>query len=224
MSNTILIVGESGTGKSSSIRNLNPKETFIINVIDKPLPFKSAKRLYTVCNKENPEGNYFASDNHATIMSLIEAVNSRRPETKNLIVDDYQYSMANAFMRKALEKGYDKFSEIGKHAWEIIRALIGTREDLTCFVLSHSDTDIHGKAKVKTIGKMLEDKICVEGMFSIVLHSLVIDGQYKFLTQNDGQHVAKSPMDMFATKYIDNDLALVKAKIEDYLHEDIINQ
>lgn len=220
MSNTILIIGESGSGKSTAIKNLDPSETFILNVIDKPLPFKGGRKQYIKLEGEN-NGNYYASDDHNTIMRLISYINAKRPDIKNLIIDDWQYTMANAFMRRAMEKGYDRFSEIGKNAWEIVRALIGTREDLTCFVLSHSDTDIRGKSKVKTIGKMLEDKICVEGMFSIVLHAITNDGKYRFLTQHDENHLAKSPAGMFNNLLIDNDLKFVKECINAYLNEDI---
>jgi len=220
MGNMILVLGESGTGKSSSIRNLAPSETFILNVIDKPLPFKGAKSQYVKLEAEN-NGNYYASDDHNTIIRLITYVNAKRPEITNLIIDDWQYTMANAFMRSAMVKGYEKFSEIGKNAWETIRTLVGTREDLTCFVLTHSDMDANGKAKVKTIGKMLDDKICVEGMFSIVLHSVIVDGHYKFLTQHDASHLAKSPSGMFDSLLIDNDLAKVKQAANNYFNEDI---
>jgi len=220
MSNTILILGESGTGKSTSIRTLVPSETFILNVIDKPLPFKGGRKQYVKLEKGN-NGNYFASDDHTTIIKLINYINNSRLEINTLIIDDFQYTMSNSFMRTALVKGYEKFSEIGKNAWEIIRALIQTRDNLTCYVLTHSEIDSEGKAKVKTIGKMLDDKICVEGMFSIVLHSLIIDGKYKFLTQHDTIHLAKSPMGMFEDKLIDNDLLQVNNKIKIYLNEDV---
>ena len=197
MSNAILIIGESGSGKSTSIRNLNPKETFIINVINKPLPFKSYNKNYRKVSKENPDGNYFASDNWEKIIDAINYVNEKRPEINSLIIDDFQYVMANEFMRRASEKGWEKFTEIGEHAWKIIKSLSEQRDNLDCFVLSHSDTQENGPVKCKTIGKMLDDKICLEGMFSIVFHAYMQDGVYKFLTQHDGLRIAKSPMGMF---------------------------
>lgn len=220
MSNSVLIIGESGSGKSSGIRSLDPEETFIINVLDKPLPFKGFRKSYKTCDKENPTGNYICTDNPQTIVSLVKAISDKRNEIKNIILDDWQYTMANAFMRRALEKGYDKFSELAKNSWEIINALNNVRTNLTCFVLTHSDVDIHGKSKCKTIGKMLEDKICIEGMFTVVLHSLIIDGKYVFLTQNDGIHLAKSPMGMFSDKLIDNDLQFVATKINEYFYNE----
>lgn len=101
--------------------------------------------------------------------------------------------MANEFMKRSSEKGYEKFTEIGKHAWEIINESSFCRSDLNVFVMSHSDTDTNGKSKCKTIGKMLDDKICIEGMFTVVLFSMIVDNDYKFLTQNDGQSIAKKP-------------------------------
>lgn len=219
MSNAILIIGESGAGKSTSIRNLNPTETFIINVINKPLPFKSYRKNYTKVTKENPNGNYTASDEYDVMLRGIAYVNEKMPHIKSLIIDDFQYVMANEFMRRSSEKGWEKFTEIGEHAWKIIDVLKDGRDDLDCFVLSHSDTTDAGKVKCKTIGKMLDDKICLEGMFSIVFHAIMHDGVYKFLTQNDGTHIAKSPMGMFENKWIENDLLLIKQKMSAYFNE-----
>jgi len=221
MSNTLLIMGESGSGKSTSLRNLNPKETFIINVINKPLPFKGFNANYKALSKENPAGNYYASDDYLSIKRIIKGVNNSRPEIKNIVIDDFQYTMCNEFMRRATEKGFEKFTEIGQHAWDIITDLTKCRDDLACYVLSHTDVGSDGKVKCKTIGKMLEDKITIEGMFTIVLHTVLMDGNYRFLTQYDGSHIAKSPMGMFEDKYIENDLEYVKKKMNDYFNEDI---
>jgi hypothetical protein len=220
MSNTILIIGESGSGKSSSIRNLNHEETIIINVLDKPLPFRGFKKKYTNNSDENKSANYFATDDYRKIRECISRVNSKK-EIKNLIIDDFQYIMANMFMKRSAERGYEKFTEIGHNAWQIIRDLTECRESLNCYVISHSDVDQSGKAKCKTIGKMLDDKICLEGMFTIVFHALTSDNKYRFLTQNDGIHIAKSPMGMFDKKYIDNDLNEINKVIFDYFNEDI---
>ena len=222
MSNTSLIIGESGTGKSTSISNLNPLETFIINVLDKPLPFRGYKKNYIAIKDWNDiVGNYYASEEFAKIINCIKMVNQKRPEIKNLVIDDWQYTMCNEFMRRATENGFTKFTEIGQHAWSIIKALTDCREDLYCFVLSHSDTDTNGKYKCKSIGKMLDEKITIEGMFTTVLHTQIMDGAYRFLTQNDGSHIAKSPQGMFEDKYIGNDLAFVKSKMNDYYNEDV---
>lgn len=219
MSNAVLIIGESGTGKSSSIKNLNAAETFIINVLDKPLPFQGFKNKYIKSTNGATQGNYWASDDHNMIIKLINVINQNRSDIKNLIIDDFQYTMSNEFMRRAKEKGYEKFTEIGLHGWSIIRSLTSCRDDLNCFILSHSDTDSNGRVKCKTIGKMIDEKISLEGMFTIVLHSMVVDSQYKFLTQNDGSFLAKSPVGLFGEKYIDNDLLEVVLSINSYFSE-----
>lgn len=215
MANITLVIGESGTGKSTSIRNLNPQETVIINVLDKPLPFRGASENYKR-KSDNKKGNYCSTDNYAKIIQAINHININDLSIKNIIIDDFQYVMANEFMRRATERGFDKFTEIAQHAWQIIDASAKARDDLFVFILSHSDEDNSGKVKCKTIGKMLDDKITIEGMFTTVLHSIVSDGKYRFLTQNDGSHIAKSPMGMFDQDFIENDLCFVKQKMSEY--------
>jgi hypothetical protein len=221
MSNNVLIIGESGSGKSTSIRTLPPEQTFIINVINKPLPFKGANKLYTPLSTDGLTGNYYASDDHAKIMRAIALVNAKRPEIKYLVLDDFGYSITNDFMRNALVKGYDKFSSLAKDAWETMKAVNETRQDLICFMMLHSESDNHGKSKPKTIGKMLDEKVCIEGMFSVVLHTVVTDGNYQFLTNQSNHYMAKSPMGMFNQLLIPNDLMLVSSSIENYLNDDI---
>lgn len=217
MSNTTLIIGASGSGKSTSLRNLDPKSTFILNVLDKPLPFKGYKKLYkAITGWDDTKGNYFASDDWQRIIKCIRMVNADRPDIETLIIDDFQYVLGNEFMRRAAEKGYDRFTDIAQHAWLIISELTATRPSLYSFVLSHSDVDQNGQYKCKTIGKMLDDKITLEGMFTIIFHSLATDGDFKFLTQNDGSHVAKSPLGMFTERLIDNDLTEIIDKIKMY--------
>lgn len=217
MSSTVLVIGESGTGKSTSLRNLDPKETFIINVLDKPLPFKGGRKNYV--QKEG--GNYFCTDSRDKIISCAQGVNTKRPEIKTLVIDDYQYILANEFMRRALEKGYDKFSQIGQMGWEIVSKLGLLRNDLDCFVLSHNDISDDGRSRCKVIGKMLTDKICLEGMFTMVLHTTIVDGAYKFITNGDLNCAAKSPMGLFTDKLIDNDLNFVKQEMNKYFNEDV---
>ncbi len=216
MSNTTLILGESGTGKSTSLRHLDSESTFIINVLDKPLPFRGYKKKYNV-----EAMNYHSTDDYSQIISYINAVNERRPEITTLIIDDLQYVMSFEYMRRATEKGFAKFTELAQHVWEIINALTRTRDTLDCFVLTHSDTDQDGQVRCKTIGKMLNEKITLEGLFSCVLHSQIVDGNFYFLTQHDGKHLAKSPMGLFESTLIDNDLKYVKEAMHHYFNEDI---
>jgi hypothetical protein len=214
MSTTTLILGQSGSGKSSSLRNLDENSTFIIGVLDKPLPFRGYKKKYNAQNK-----NYHCTDDYRVILSYIKAVNERRPEVKTLIIDDYQYLLAHEFMNRVSERGYDKYNELALHAWSVIKALTETRDDLHCFVLTHSEADQQGNMKIKTIGKMLDDKITLEGMFTCCLYAMVNDGEYKFLTNQDGIHLAKSPMGLFETQFIDNDLQYVREKMIEYFEE-----
>jgi hypothetical protein len=228
MNNTILIIGQSGSGKSTAIRTLDPATTFVINVLDKPLPFRDFKQKYSPIqsvkdsngNKSGQTtGNYYSVDDWSLIVKCIEMVNNTRPDITTLIIDDWQYILAYEFIRRVSEKGFEKFSELASHGWQTINACMNTRSDLTCFILAHSDVDNTGRAKCKTIGKMLDEKITIEGLFTTVLHSRVVDGSYYFQTNYDGEYLAKSPMDMFEEMLIPNDLALVKKAIETYFNE-----
>ena len=230
MSELIGIVGESGTGKSTSCRTLNPKETAIVNCVGKPLPIKGWKKNYTPFHpKDSPNGNYYASDIASDILKFLDYMNDKRPDVKNIVIDDWQYTMSNEFMRRSQESGWEKFTEIAKHAWQILNKGKELREDLKVFILTHSDTQKgeFGKTdiiKIKTIGKLLDEKINPMGLFTILMFTVVQqtekDGiQYKFVTNNDGEYPAKSPMDMFEELYIPNDLGAVSKAIDEYYGE-----
>lgn len=224
MSQEILIVGASGTGKSTSVEHLNPKETFIINVVNKPLPFKGWKSLYKQFNKENPDGNYYATDDAKLIINMMKHISEKMPHIKNIIVDDYQYSFANEYMRRINEAGFKKFSEIGQNAWSIVNTSKSLREDLMVVFLTHSEVDLDAAGnkitKAKTIGKLMDSVITLEGMFTIVLYTEAIKTEkgmeYNFVTQNDGTNTCKSPRGMFESVKIPNDLALVRKCVEEY--------
>jgi hypothetical protein len=217
MKKAVLIIGESGTGKSTSIRTLPPEETFIINILDKPLPFRGSQKQYTNLSEDGLTGNYYAPSSRKSLLKTIDLVNLYRPEIKYLIVDDFGYTITNQFMRSALEKGYDKFSKLAVNAWELLNILTSLRDDLIVFIMMHSDIDKQGKSKPKTIGKMLDDHVCIEGKFSIVLHSICEDGNYGFLTNNNGLYMAKSLMGMFNQPIIENNLKFVADNINEYL-------
>lgn len=216
MSTPVLILGDSGTGKSRSMLNLNHDTNVLLNVLDKPLPFKGWKTQYKKLDSKTNTGNMLNSDDWATILKFLNYVSLSKPEAKTIVIDDFQYIMANEFMRRSSEKGYDKFNDIGTHAWHILSQIRLLREDLVVFVLSHSELDEYGTSRCKTIGKMLNDKICIEGMFSIVLNTNVVDGKYCFQTQNSGSNTSKSPEGMFSSLNIDNDLSLVYDAIKEY--------
>jgi hypothetical protein len=220
MSNSVLVIGQSGSGKSTSLRNLDPESTFIINVLDKPLPFKGFKKNYTSVTKENKNGNYFSSNDWSLVVRCIDMVNKDRPDITTLIIDDWQYILAFEFMRRVSEKGFDKFSEMANHGWSTMLSCLNTRPSLTTFILAHSELDNVGRSKLKTIGKMLDEKMTLEGMFTTVLHSRVIDRQYLFQTQSDNEYLAKSPIGMFDDLLIPNDLEIIKNKVENYFNCD----
>lgn len=198
----VLVLGESGTGKSTSMRNLDPKHVALIQVIKKPLPFRSIGWMP------------YVSDSWETIKkAMSKAANGGR---KRIVVDDFQYLMANEFMRSHNIKGFDKFTEIAFHAWDVLRHAQELPDDVRVYFLSHTATDDQGHTKAKTIGKMLDEKITVEGLFTIVLRTLRNDQGYFFTTENNGFDTVKSPLGMFEQKQIDNDLNAVDRAIVEY--------
>ena len=217
MATLIMILGESGTGKSTSIENLDSQETFIIQVVDKPLPFRGFKSKYPLRNKENPAGNRFISDRADKIIRILDTLNKEQ-KIKNVIIDDSQYIMANEFMRRAKEKGYEKFTEIGQNFYALIDKANEMREDMNIIFLHHKEISVAGISKAKTIGKLLDDKVGIEGRFSIVLTTEIEDGNYYFRTQNNGSDTCKSPKGMFADLRIPNDLDFVIKKIDEYFN------
>lgn len=199
MSVATLILGQSGTGKSTSLRNLDPRNVLLIQVIKKPLPFRSPN--WTYISPENKQGSILVSDNPQFIINVING--SKRPI---IIIDDFQYVMANEFMRRSTEKSFDKFTEIGRNAWDIFNASINAHDHKRVYLLSHTEEDAQGKTKIKTIGKMLDEKITLEGMVTICLQTSVINDQYVFQAKNNGHSTVKAPMDLFKEDHIDNDL------------------
>lgn len=203
MSIATLILGESGMGKTRSMKTLDPANTLVIQALRKPLSFKSDG--WAFFDKEKaPKGNILITDNSSHIIAAMQGT-----KRKIIILDDFQYTMANEFMRRSHEKGYDKFTDIGKNAWDILNTAGSLADDTRVYVLTHTETNDFGKVKIKTIGKMLDEKITPEGMFSIVLKALKVDGQYRFTTQNNGNDTVKSPEGMFSTETIENDLKQV---------------
>lgn len=208
MSTSILVLGQSGTGKSASLRNMDAEKTLLIQAIKKPLPFKSN---WSVFSKENPKGNIIQTDQSDSICSAME-----KTSREIIVLDDFQYVMSNEFMRRSAERGYDKFTDIGRNAWNILNTANNLAPHKRVYILSHTENDDQGRIKAKTIGKMLDQVITVEGMFTIVLRSQIINEQYVFSTQNNGNDTCKTPMGMFTDLHIENDLAHIDAAIVEY--------
>jgi hypothetical protein len=207
MSIATLILGESGTGKTASLRNLPAAQTLLIQAVRKPLPFRAAG--WSAFDKtSNPTGNVFRSDQSESICALMS-----KTRRKIVVIDDWQYVLANEYMRRSDERGYEKFTDIGRHAWDILMQASALSEDVRVYILAHTQTDDFGRVRIKTIGKMLDEKITPEGLVTICLRTSVVDGAYRFSTRNNGSDTVKAPMGLFDADHIDNDLAAVDAAI-----------
>lgn len=208
MAEKILIMGESGTGKSTSIRNCDPAITAIVNPVGKPLPFRGSKK-FTTLNGETD------ADKICDFMKT-----QARAGKKMIIVDDFQYILAVPYMDRIKENGWDKWNDFGENYFKIIDVCKELPEDVCVYYLSHCETLENGLTTIKLIGKLLREKITIEGLFTIVLKTGVSEGKYYFFTQNSGKDTVKSPMGMFDSFSIDNDLAYVDAKIRNYYEFD----
>lgn len=221
---TILVLGESGHGKSTSLRNLDPKETFIISTTSKPLPWRGWKKMYTKFDpKTNPEGNWYQTSKSSNILNIIKYINAKRPEIKNIVVDDTQYTMAFEFMDRRKETGFTKFSDIGGDFTDLLRSAESLKDGMKLIFTAHSENTgdaMNPHFTLKTIGKMVNEKITPEGLFTYVFYAFVQPGddkmEYKFLTNTDGERVAKTPLGMFETQVVDNDLAEIIKIIDAY--------
>lgn len=200
---TVFILGASGTGKSYSMKRFPKDKMALINVQGKVLPFRGSGQIQQL-----------RTDKSDAIMTAMKTMAGNG--IKSIIIDDYQYVMANEYMSRCYENGYNKFTEIGRHAWDILNTIRDLPQDVIVYILCHIDRDDNGKEKIKTIGKLLDEKICLEGMATIVLKTAVADGKYTFLTQNSGNDTVKSPEGMFPSYAIENDLYYVDQKIRAY--------
>jgi len=195
----VLILGESGSGKTYSIKNFDPSEVGIFSVEKNRLPFKKD----------------FKVAKNATYQTLAAAF--KNPQLKTYIIDDSQYLLVNEMFDKAKDKGYDKFTDIAVHFRDLIHHINkNIPDDVIVYFLHHTEIDSNtGRTKAKTVGKMLDQVLTVEGCFDIVLLCTVEGNEHYFITQSDGSNTLKSPEDMFERK-IPNDLKLVDTAIREY--------
>lgn len=207
MSIATLILGESGTGKSYSMRNMSPDDTLLIQCVKKSLPFKPGKWKLL----DSTGGNIYISDNWQHIISAMQ-----KTKRKVIVIDDFQYMMANEFLKRSSEKGYDKFTDMAVHVHEVLTCANNLPDDVRVYLLSHTNSGDDGVKRMKTIGKMLDEKIVPEGLFTIVLRTFVEGGQFYFSTVNNGQDTVKSPVGLFQSQRIDNDLDFVDKSICEY--------
>ena len=203
----VLIIGKSGSGKSTSLRNcVGNTEWGLINVLNKPLPFKG----------KMPQ---IATDDYAKVMQTLAG-----SKAKSIVVDDAGYLITNYFMKNHSSKGtgnaiFSMYNTLADNFWNLIEFIKTLPADKIVYIIMHEDTNEFGDVKPKTIGKMLDEKICLEGMFTIVLRCVQENGKHLFITQSNGGAVSKSPMGMFDTLEIDNDLLAVDTAIRAYYTE-----
>lgn len=202
MAQMVLIMGESGTGKSTSLRNCDPATTAVVNPVGKPLPFK----------------NHFELLNNVTDASKITQYMKEQAASgkKLLVVDDFQYILAVPYMNRIKETGWDKYNDFGANYFEIIDVCKNLPDDVVVAYMTHLETLDNGLTTVKLIGKLLREKITIEGLFTVVLRTGVNEGKYYFYTQNSGKDTVKSPLGMFPAYAIDNDLNYVADKMRNF--------
>ena len=196
----VLVLGESGSGKTTAARNLDKMKTIICQVEKQRLPFKDV--FPNVLKR-------------ATYPSIVGAF--KEGKFKTYVIDDSQYLLVNEFFDKANEKGYDKFTSIALNFRNLIHWVnIGLPDDVIVFFLHHSQVDEYGRTKAKTIGKMLDEKLTIEGCFDIVLKTEHDQNGWWLRTHSAGNDPVKTPADMFTDDLIPNDLSLVENAIRDY--------
>lgn len=196
-----MVYGQSGTGKSTSLRNFKEGEIGVINVSKKPLPFRNKLDMVK-------------TDDYMEVENAIK--DFYKKGYKSLAIDDATYLMVGEFMRNVGRKGYEKYNELAGNFNALLELTQGMPDDIIVYYMGHADQADDGREHFKTIGKMLDNYVTVEGKFTIVLKTVVNDGQYYFSTQNNGQDTVKSPMGLFEDNLIPNDLKYVDSKIRDY--------
>ena len=219
-SKLIGIVGQTGTGKSTAIKHLDPKETYIINVAKKELPFKGSEKLYNRDNK-----NYDEIDDANEITRRLRTLSDKAPHIKNIVIEDSNYIMGFNIVSKATETGFTKFSLMAKDMVDMFREARKLREDITVFYLTHPETiedggDIVGY-KIKTAGKLIDNQVLLEGLLTVCLYTYVDENKdgtasYHFITNRFKKMPAKSPDGMFEDIKIPNNLQLVVDKVTEY--------
>lgn len=224
MAELCLVLGRSGFGKSHSLKNMPSENTFLIQTTPKMLPFKGWKSKYKKITKDNPNGNLFVSDKTADILKSLRHINTRE-NIKYIFLDDMQYSMINSFMRKIRDKTkggetFQKYNELAGDYNDILQCIIHElRDDLIVFVASHVDVDDFGNMTIKTVGKLVNEKIKVEGLSSVVIVADCVDGEYVFKVNGEGTQ--KAPEGMFEEESIPNDLSLVVKAINEFNYGEV---
>lgn len=224
MANICMILGPSGTGKSTSIKTLDPKETVVLNVLRKRLPFKGSSSVYNTENK-----NLFNVDEYTQIINLLNSIDQKAPHIKNVIVEDMTYVMRKEYFKRAKETGYGKYTELAQHFQQVISTCENMRDNINIFFILHSEPVVSDKAiigfKVSTIGAMIDNQYNPVEVVPMVLYSAIKYDEkgvatYGFYThrcmEGTVEIPAKSPADMFEDDFIPNDLGLVVKAMNEY--------
>lgn len=224
MANIVMLLGKSGTGKSTSIKGLNPKETVIFNVLHKRLPFKGSGALYNEANH-----NLIETDNYLSIVNNIDAISTNASYVKNIVIDDMTYVMRKEYFARAKEGGYAKYTELAQHFQQVIGACEKARSDLNVFMILHSE-DVQSDRttvgyKVATVGNLIDNQYNPIEVVPMVLYSAVkFDDKGKatfgFYTHRVVEGIveipAKTPDEMFSEDFIPNDLSVVVKAMNEY--------
>ena len=198
----VLLIGQSGSGKSTSLRNFKGDEVAVVNVLGKPLPFKSDIKAGKC-------------DDYAKILNAIA-----NTQKKTIVIDDAGYLLTNEFMNKSSVKGYDKYNEMANNFFNLINGIKAVEGGKTVYLIMHEDINEFGDIKPKTIGKLLDDKVNIQGMFTICIRSMFENGNYVFKLKTNGQDCVKTPFGMFETDTMENDLKAFDEVVREYYELD----
>lgn len=202
----VLLIGQSGSGKSTSMRNFTKDEIAVINVLGKPLPFKSDIKAPKI-------------DKYETILEQIKMT-----KKKTIVIDDANYLITNEFMNKSSVKGFDKYNEMGNNFFNLINGIKNIKGGKTVYLIMHEDTDENGNIKPKTIGKLLDDKVNIQGMFTVCIRSMFDNGNYIFRLKTNGQDCVKTPFGMFENDTMENDLKEFDKVVREYYELDKVEE